>query len=591
VPEIRAFIYITLSLCAILAARDASAAPSANFFPLKDVRPGLKGIGKTVFSGTRVEEFQVEVLGVLENAGPRQAIILARLSGGPIERTGVMQGMSGSPVYIDGKLLGAVAMAFPFSKEPIAGIRPISEMVAPEDATAERRQQARVKLTDKSVIRPLSPLEVARSVSDTNPVEIATPVSFSGFTPATIEHFAPQLRAIGLEPRQGMSGGQSTNAVGGGPLEPGSMISVQLVSGDLNMGADGTVTHVDGNRVYAFGHRFLSLGATELPFTRASVIALLPNISTSFKISASGEWLGSVTSDLSSAISGELGRRPRMVPVSITVNGGGKRMQYRMTMVQDRLLSPLLVQMLVYSTIDATERTLGSGTVALRGRVQMEDLSEPLVLDNMFAGDFNVPMQAALSTAMPVAYALQNSLEPLRLKSIDLTLDAFAEKKQMTVEQIWSSRREVRPGETVQLNVLLSTDNGREITNTVNYDVPVGAPLGPLYFTAADGVTINAAEQRYLTMTQPQPADRMVSFLNSMHGSNKAMVRVWRSDPAYNIDGQDLPDPPPSLAMILARGASAAGTQGRTSTVARLGFADGTSVVSGSKTIQVDIIE
>jgi hypothetical protein len=262
-----------------------------------------------------------------------------------------------------------------------------------------------------------------------------------------------------------------------------------------------------------------------------------------------------------------------------------------MNMVQDRLLSPLLVQMLVYSTIDATERTLGSGTVALRGKVQMEGLSEPLLLDNMFAGDFNVPMQAALSTAMPVAYALQNSLESLRLKSIDLTLDAFAEKKLMNVEQIWSSRREARPGDTIQLNVLLSTDNGREVTRTVNYDVPVGAPTGPIYFTAADGATMNAAEQRYLTMTQPQPADRMVSFLNSMYGSNRALIRVWRSDTAYNIDGRDLPDPPPSLAMILARGDTAAAAQGRTSTIAQIEFADGSSVISGSKTIQVDIKE
>jgi hypothetical protein len=480
-------------------------------------------------------------------------------------------------------------MAFPFSKEPIAGIRPIGEMLAGDEIAGERRQQARVRLSDKTVIRPLS-TDAGRSISDTSPVEIATPVSFSGFTPATIEHFAPQLKAIGLEPRQGMSGGQSPAAVGGS-LEPGSMISVQLVSGDLNMGADGTVTHLDGNRVYAFGHRFLSLGATELPFTRASVVALLPNVSTSFKISASGEWLGSVTSDLTSAISGELGRRPQLVPVSIAVNGRGKRTQYQMNMVQDRLLSPLLVQMLVYSTIDATERTLGAGTVALRGRVQMEGLPEPLLLDNMFAGDFNVPMQAALSTALPVAYALQNSLEPLRLKSIDLTLDAFAEKKQMTVEQIWASRREVRPGEAIELNVLLSTDNGREITKTVAYQVPVGAPLGPLYFTAADGATINAVEQRYLTMTQPQPADRMVSFLNSMHGSNKALIRVWRSDQAFNIDGQDLPDPPPSLAMILARGTTAAGAQGRTSTVAQIPFADGNSVIAGSKTIQVEIKE
>jgi hypothetical protein len=314
-------------------------------------------------------------------------------------------------------------------------------------------------------------------------------------------------------------------------------------------------------------------------------------VSTSFKISASGEWLGTVTSDLTAAISGELGRRPHLVPVSITVNGLGKSSQYRMSMVQDRLLSPLLVQMLVYSTIDATERTVGSGTVALRGRIDLEGVEKPLVLDNMFAGDYNVPMQAALSTALPVAYALQNSLETLRLKAVDLTLDAWPDKRQMNVEQIWASRREVRPGETVELNVLLSTENGKEVTKTVNYAVPIGSPTGPLFFTAADGSTINASEQRYLTVTQPQPADRMVNFLNSLHGGNKALIRVWRSDAAYSIDGQSLPDPPPSLAMILARGPAAPGSSGRTSTVTEIPFSEGNTVVTGSKTIQVDVKE
>jgi len=245
----------------------------------------------------------------------------------------------------------------------------------------------------------------------------------------------------------------------------------------------------------------------------------------------------------------------------------------------------------VYSTIDATERTLGAGTVALRGRIDLEGVTEPLVLDNMFAGDFNVPMHAALSTALPVAYALQNSLEPLRLKAVDLTLDAYSDKKLMTVEQIWSSRREVRPGDTLQLNVLLSGENGREVTKTVDYEVPVGFATGPLYFTAADGSTINASEQRYMSVTQPQSADRMVQFLNSLHGSNKALIRVWRSDPAYNIDGQDLPDPPASLALILARSTAAPGATGRTSTLTRLAFADGSAVISGSKTIQVEVKE
>lgn len=567
-----------------------AAAQNQALFPLSEIRPGLKGTGKTVFNGSQVDTFQVEILGVLENAGPKQSVILARLSGGPLERTGVMQGMSGSPVYIDGRLVGAIAMAFPFSKEPIAGIRPISEMLGASPA-AERPLQARVSLSDKSVIRPLEPRDAIASAMDTRPVEIATPVSFNGFTPGTIEAFTPQLRAVGLEPRQGISGGQSSTGTGSGPLEPGAMISVQLVSGDMSIGADGTLTHIDGNRVFAFGHRFLSLGSTELPFTRAAVIALLPNVSTSFKISASGEWMGAVTSDLTSAISGELGRKPRLVPVSIGVNGGQKAMQYRMSIVQDRLLSPLLLQMLLYSAVDATERTLGSGTINLSGKIEWEGVASPLMLSNMFAGDFNVPMQAALSTALPVAYALQNSLDPIRLRSVDLRVDTFADKKQLNVDQMWASRRDVRPGEQVEIKVLLSGDKGREVTKSITYDVPIGSRTGTLYFTAADGATINASEQRYLNVTQPQTAERMISFLNSLYGSNKGIVRVWRADAAYHVDGQDLPLPPPSVAMILARGVTAAGSQGRTSTISEIEFSPGDAVITGSKTIQVNVRE
>src|SRR5215467_13454717 len=229
----------------LAAAAMLSAAPV--IFPLKDVRPGQTGVGKTVFSGSKVEEFQVEVLGVLENIGPRQSIILARLAGGPLAGTGVMQGMSGSPVYIDGKLAGAVALAFPQAKEAIAGIRPIEEMlrVAPD-----------VKSQPPTVARQ-------RYMSgDLRLEEIATPVSFSGFTASALEQFAPRLRELGLDPRQGVSGGGNPPDRLGDPskLEPGSMISVQLLSGDMSVSADGTVTAIDGDRVYAFGHRFLSSG-------------------------------------------------------------------------------------------------------------------------------------------------------------------------------------------------------------------------------------------------------------------------------------------------------------------------------------------
>lgn len=564
------------------------------FFPLKNVKPGMRATGKTVFNGTKVESFDIEILGVLENAGPKQSIVLGRLSGGPIERTGVMQGMSGSPVYIDGKLLGAVAMAFPFSKEPIAGIRPIEEMVsARATGTAALRP---VTLRDASVFSSALSASALSTPSmtetGTRPVNIATPLSFSGFTRTAMDSFAPELRAIGFEPQQAISAGRQpvNDQKPGETIEPGSMISVQLLNGDMSVGADGTVTHIDGKRVYAFGHRFLAVGATELPFAKSSVLALMPNVNTSFKIASTGQWMGSITTDTSTAISGELGRRGPMVPLTITVNGAHAA-KYRMEMVRDRFLSPLLLQMALYSALDATERTLGSGSVEVTGRVAFDGVKEPVQIRNIHTGDFNVPLQASLATVLPIAYALQNSLEELKLTSVDVTLTTFPEKKQWTVDQVWASRREAHPGETIELAIQLFDADGREVKRAVSYQVPVGAPTGTLYFTVGDAATINVAEQKYIGTLEPRPATQIIDLLNTLRGNTKGYVRVWRSDQAYNVQGKDLQSPPPSVGMILARTQSTTQSQARTSTVAELVFPSPDAAVSGSKTIQVEIKE
>jgi hypothetical protein len=575
---------LALSVC-LVASLSLGARESVQFLPLKDLRAGMQGVGKTVFSGTQIEAFQVQILGILENVGPKQSIILARLSGGPLEKTGVMQGMSGSPVYVDGKLIGAVAMAFPFSKEPIAGIRPIEEMLA---TGSSRIPPVRAKLTDRSLVAQLPQHPPA---SKDRPVDIATPVSFTGFTEATLEHFAPQLRAIGLEPRQGISGGRARHPAPAAPPKPGSMISVQLVRGDMAVGADGTVTHVDAKRVYAFGHRFLSVGLTDLPFTSASVIALLPNVSSSFKISAAGDLLGAMTGDYSGGVSGELGRKAKMADVSIAVSGTNLKSEYRMEMVQDRLLSPFLLQMMTYSALDATERTLGTSSVRLRGSVRFEGMAEPVVIDNMYSGDFNTPLVAALGTALPVAYALQNTVDQLRIESVNLAIDASTEKKQFSIEDVWLSKREIRPGESFEISVLLEGDGGKEIIRKLPYDVPVGAPAGTLNITVADGPTTNATDQKAFSLSQPKPAEQVISLLNSLRGSTKGYARIWRAGPTYTFEGQDLPDPPASVGLILSRASGKVANQARGATVEEIAFDVGDAVISGSKTIQVEIKE
>jgi SpoIVB peptidase S55 len=583
-----------LCLTAILQAQSA-------FIPLKDIKPGMRGIGKTVFSGDRIEEFQVEILGVLDNIGPKQSLILARLSGGPLEKTGVLQGMSGSPVYIDGKLAGAVALAFPFAKDPIAGVRPIEEMVRVADAgrgapvnQAAHHEVSLASLVANKDLTGLLPAPEA-SLGGSKLIDIATPVSFAGFTSATLGQFAPQLRALGLEPVQGLSAGGPANPRMGDPslLKPGSMISVDLMTGDMSIGADGTITYIDGNRIYAFGHRFLAVGSTALPFARSEVLTLLPELSTSFKISQPREMMGAILEDRNTAVAGELGRAAAMAPVEITVSRAGKRLEsYTMQMVNDRFLAPLLMQMAVFSSIDATERTVGVGSFRITGEVEFQGSVAPLKVNNIYSADTGSALIASLSTAIPVAYVLQGGFESLQLKRVALDIESFDAKKQLQIADVFAERREVHAGEKVELTTVLSGENGAELLRRTEFQVPPGITPGPLFFTVADGMTTNLTEFRQILSAQPKSIEQLIATVNHLRANTKAYVRVWRPEPAFELAGEDFPDPPPSAALILGGTQSTVGlNQMRNSRLAEIEIGAGDSAISGSKTIQVEVKE
>ncbi len=561
----------------------------------------MVGTGRTVFSGDRVEEFSVEILGILDNFGPKESLILARLSGGPLEHTGVMEGMSGSPVYIDGKLAGAVAMAFPFAKDPIAAIRPIEDMVRPSaiasttPAFANNRRLA-LALASQDLTRTLTPRQPAPPRGSDRMIEIATPLSFGGFSRATLDAFAPQLRTLGLEPRQAVTMGSDLQNRMGNPadLHPGSMISVQLMAGDLSVGAAGTVTYIDGSRIYAFGHRFLDIGATALPFARAEVITLLPNVNTSFKLATSKEWMGTMDEDRNTAITGQLGKRAAMVPVSVGISRGNRPIEnYQMQMVDDPLLSPLLMQMAVYSAIDSTERTVGAASLRVSGEIEFQNGPAPVKLNNMFAADNGAAMQVSLNTAIPLAYVMQSGFAALKLKKVALKIEAFDQKKQLTIDSVMASRREVRPGEKVQLNVLLTGENGAETMRRVEYQVPVGAESGPLYFTVSDANTANLSDFRQILTASPRTPGQLITSVNDLHPNTRAYVRIWRAEPNFQLEGADLPGPPASIALILegSQTSQAGITQLRNSKIAEMEIDGGDMVISGVKTIQVEVKE
>jgi hypothetical protein len=596
---------VTLLLLATMAAGLSAQAPEL-FFPLDRVTAGLHGVGKTIFRGDHIEEFGVEILGVVENTGPRQSMILARLSGGPLAEAGVIQGMSGSPVYIDGKLVGAVAFGFPFAKQAIAGIQPISQML--DDATFSvggRRASGAASAWNTSLFPGARDNPLFRAIGDSGSAheawdtpfgamrEIETPLAMSGFTERTRSEFSGPLAQLGLRASSGLSGGRSATQTKAANVEPGSMISVELMTGDMMMSADGTVTYVDGKRIYAFGHRFLAVGSTELPFSRSEVLAILPNLSASTKISAAREWVGTITSDRSTSVAGEIGRKAAMVPVEIEVkNPAGAPRHYHIEVVADRLLTPFLTQTAMFSAIDATERTLGVSSVRVEGRVEFEGGVPPLIVRNMFSSELSAAGTASANSVAPFSFVLQSGFDALKVRRVSYVVEPEESKRMVEIEQAWAARHDVRPGETVGVSVLLTGDNGLEVTRSAEFRLPMGIPAGPLNLTVSDANGLNLPELMNLAAVNAATPEALIRELNAIRPSDRAYVRVWRAQPSYPVSGRELGDPPPSVSLVLTRGMSAGPAlllAARGTTLGEMVLDPGDYVVSGAKTIQVEV--
>ncbi len=588
------------------------------FFPLRDVHPGLRGVGRTVFSGDRVEEFQVEILGVLRNTGPKQTIILARLSGGPLAETGIMQGMSGSPVYIEGKLLGAVALGFPFSKEPIAGIQPVETMLegsglsSPVAATHDSlpQQESAASWDWYRSVFNFQALPISRSSSLSTPYgsldQLLVPVSFSGFTPATLQTLAKPFRDLGFGLLSGLSGGTPAHgtvdaALSASTIIPGSMISVGLLTGDMNITADGTVTYVKGDQVYAFGHRFLDIGSVEMPFAHSDVVALIPNLNSSFKLSSPRAWAGTILSDRASAIAGVIGRPAHTIPLTVSVhsNATGNH-EYSFQVVNDRFLTPFITQTALFSVLDATERTLGRGTLQLTGKVDWGAGVPPLNIRDTFVSDSGLVQQVSADAVVPLAFVLGAGFGKLHPSNMSFHLEANESKRQLRLSQAWTSTHDVRPGESVEITALLEGEDGLEMSRSISYRIPSGAPAGALNFTISDGNTLNFPEFAGLSQSSLHTPDELIRAINAFRDSDAVYVRVWRQQPSFTISGPspsgEISDPPPSVALVLSDPSNsvtsnAALTFTRGSQIAELSVPTPGYVITGAKTLQVEVKE
>ncbi|MFL6450849.1 MAG: hypothetical protein ACJ746_24685 [Bryobacteraceae bacterium] len=429
--------------------------------------------------------------------------------------------------------------------------------------------------------------------------EIFTPLSFAGLGARTIQAFAPQFRKLGLDLQEGVSSGSPPSQALTGTVQPGSMISVGLLTGDMTISADGTVTYIDGRRVYAFGHRFLDAGSIDLPFARADVVALLPTLNSSFKLSSPREWVGSITSDRSSAIAGEIGRPARMLPLTITVRSNETSVHdYHLRVINDRLLTPFITQTALFSVLDRTERTLGTGTVRLSGQVRFEGSLPPLAVRDVFISDNALAQQVSVDAVVTLGFALNAGFSNLQVKDLSYSLEPVEQKRQLKVAQVWTSPSQAHPGDSIEVSALLQGENGFELTRTAKYQVPIGIQSGTLNVTVTDALGLNAPEFAGISQSSFRSPEQLITAINKYRTSEAAYIRVWRQQPSFTISnplpGGEITDPPPSVSLILSDPSSspttsAAQTLVRGSQLAEVRMAVDRYVVSGSKTVQLEV--
>ena len=566
---------------AFLLAVAAGLPAQSRTFPVDEVKPGMVGIGRTVFEGDRLEEFKVHVIGVLRNSiGPRRDLILARLEGGPLANTGVIAGMSGSPVYIDGRLVGAVSYSLgQFSKEAIAGITPIDEMTADATLPGPRRQAARVDLqmplTQESLraslrqafawIRPFadSPSDVQvfgdQSVNagiGTLLRPIATPLSFGGFAPGVIDPVVSAFRDQGfvtiMAGSEQLALAQSQSNGSRGPaLRPGDPIGVGLMNGDFEVGATGTVTEVDGTRVYAFGHPFYQLGPTQFPMTRAHVFTVLPSLAASQKIASTGEVVGIVSQDRATTIAGTLGPGPSMIPVTLTLSSErGTRKSFHIGIVRDQLFTPLLAYVAILNTLTSYERQNGVATYALKGAATLKKYGK-VDFEDLFTGD-QPSVGAAASVVAPINLLMRNAFDEVDIESLNLEIDASEQPRSATLERVWVDGPRVKAGGPATLKVLLRTYRGDEITKDVTIQIPPNA-RGSVQVMVADGVRLSQFESRELQV-QPMQATglpQMIRVLNSARKNNRLYVRLVTRDDGAVVKGEPLAALPGSVLAVM----------------------------------------
>jgi hypothetical protein len=528
--------------------------------PVSDIHPGMRGVAYTVFQGVKPEPMDVEVLGILHGMnGPKSNIILVRLHGQKVEYTGVVAGMSGSPVYLDGKLAGALAFRIgEFSKEPIAGVTPIADMLeinAFDKSPAEEASAAKPAVSNAAG-KTAAPGEGTTLAGGTqNFVQylkpIDTPLVFNGFSEDAVRQFAPQFGAAGIVPVMGA--GSVSEEKQPEPLEAGSAVSAILVRGDMDIAATCTVTYIDPQRLLACGHPLLQFGSVDLPMNKAQVLATLPSPLNAFKIVNTTERAGAFVQDRHTGILGVFGKQPDMIPVTLTIHGGSSAKEFHYEVLNNPRLSPVAMMATVFNALHGVNEFGEEITYRLNGTIDVKGFPE-VGLRNMFVPADNgqpAAMAAALSLGERFGRIYDNPYNAPAVKSVKLDFDLVRERRWARLESARTDVTEARPGDQITVETVLAPYRGERVVRQIPVKIPTSASKGNLRILVSDGDTLDRVNRTNPAFGRKLDLASTIALLNKEHSNNRLYVSLLEADPEARVADKVMPTLPISVMNVM----------------------------------------
>lgn len=537
----------------------ALSATTANVptLPPADLHPGQHAVVRTVFAGDSIETFDAVILGVMDGGRSDGKIILARATSERVVASGVAQGMSGSPVYVDGKLVGALSSGWPFSKEPIFGITPIGEMLdvldrpdAPAGDAAggpsgvddpAARSYRGLAWSDDSSAAP-----APRATGIARPVPLKLPLAAGGLHPAAFGPVRDLFDASGFTVTPGgrVSGGRER------PFVPGSPVAVDLLRGDLNFSAIGTVTYVDGDRVLIFGHPFFQAGPVRLPLSTAHIVTILPSVNTSFKLGMAGVTVGTATQDRRAAVAGRLGAGPRLLPFTVRVEQEGHPQDFRFEAIEDRMLLPQLVNAAAMNCV--MEAGGGTPMQTVEWSLTLHRKGRVFTTSDVVAGEQPLAEATGVLTG-PLRFLYGNSFEPFSLDSLSITLRVSPGRKQWTVRSATLLTNAVRPGGVALVRADLERWRGEKRSLVLRVAVPEELPDGRYPLAIGGGAEADrATATRLPSRFRPVSVEDAFVKLGRLRSADAIYATLWARAPEVTRDGEDFPELPSSALAVIA---------------------------------------